>query len=885
MNIILICILINLFSATQSITPSVQTPSLSPPMSLPMIKTLKPLRLIVIGKPDLVIPLKNINVNIKVMDTLARIEIEQEYENDNEEALETEYYFPISDKSVFDSFQAQVGARTIIGEIKEKEQAKKEYTEEVAKGNTVAYSEIDKSKDIMKVLIGNLLPKQAIKIKYSYLEMLDVTMNKFWRLIVFSTLTPLYQPEDDKTPPPPITNIIPDNKTYKWMINAEITSQEPITFLRSPSHDKNIDITYSPDKRTATIKMDNKQQYDPNKNFEFYYSTSGDNKPTLAIEESDKVAGDNVALITFFPQFNTLSTQQADEFAQNKKNSDIDPKSREEFIFIADRSGSMLGERYDNMKKALTQIIKEIPDKSLFNIISFGSTFEKMYPESVLVEKFRQDAVDKIATWTNDLGGTEILAPLQEALKGPSLNGLPKIIFLLTDGDVSNADEIIKIARENRAKARINTIGIGNGVSNHFIKTVAKASNGIYEFVNKSEELNSKVMQFIYNSISPYLNDFKIDFTPDSQQMIQETYPKLSDIQFILKNEPFRLYIFLKKGIGMDKLNNLQADISYFNSYTNNKESNKIQASKNEVSQETILHKVAIKQKLDDLEASKNEDSANADNIKKEMVDLSVKNQVLCSETAFIVKIQENNKVTEKPVKMLVPNILSDDYSGMAYASMAYAAMPQSISRYAGNSMAFSPGYIYNNNNNNNNSNSIGSSNNNNNNNDADSSGGQTSATANEQADSSVGDSVASTILSKLIPDEYWVNEQGQKSGDRKFVIFKTEDGKFLTCDANTNNITFTDKFDQSIIFTIRENKDGTITFVTQQGNFLQLKADGSLTCGSKDENNQTKFNVLKIKQMMNIKGIKLQNADGLTYKYTYKNDQGVNNESSILLF
>ena len=43
------------------------------------------------------------------------------------------------------------------------------------------------------------------------------------------------------------------------------------------------------------------------------------------------------------------------------------------------------------------------------------------------------------------MGGTEILAPLQKALHGMNGGALNcnKKIFLLTDGDVANADKVI----------------------------------------------------------------------------------------------------------------------------------------------------------------------------------------------------------------------------------------------------------------------------------------------------------------------------------------------------------------------------------------------------------------------------------------------------------
>ena len=49
-----------------------------------------------------------------------------------------------------------------------------------------------------------------------------------------------------------------------------------------------------------------------------------------------------------------------------------------EFMFVIDRSGSMGGARIVNLRKALVQFMQVLPQDSLFNIVSFGSTFSSL---------------------------------------------------------------------------------------------------------------------------------------------------------------------------------------------------------------------------------------------------------------------------------------------------------------------------------------------------------------------------------------------------------------------------------------------------------------------------------------------------------------------------
>ena len=54
-----------------------------------------------------------------------------------------------------------------------------------------------------------------------------------------------------------------------------------------------------------------------------------------------------------------------------------------------------------------------------------------------------------------NFGGTELLAPLQSIFKQkPQSSGLPRQVFILTDGSVSNTDRVISEVRKNSYSTR-----------------------------------------------------------------------------------------------------------------------------------------------------------------------------------------------------------------------------------------------------------------------------------------------------------------------------------------------------------------------------------------------------------------------------------------------
>jgi uncharacterized protein with von Willebrand factor type A (vWA) domain len=76
------------------------------------------------------------------------------------------------------------------------------------------------------------------------------------------------------------------------------------------------------------------------------------------------------------------------------------------------------------------------------------------------------------------MGGTEIDAPLLEVFSQAKRNNMPRQIFLLTDGDVSNPQQVIQLVAKNRKFNRLHTIGIGSGVSEHLVKKCAQNGGG-----------------------------------------------------------------------------------------------------------------------------------------------------------------------------------------------------------------------------------------------------------------------------------------------------------------------------------------------------------------------------------------------------------------------
>ena len=73
-------------------------------------------------------------------------------------------------------------------------------------------------------------------------------------------------------------------------------------------------------------------------------------------------------------------------------------------------------------------------------------------------------------------GGTEILQPLSDAFQRDVNRNVPMQVFLLTDGEVTNTQDVVSLCGRYHKEtgARVFTFGIGNDVSHALVRGAAR---------------------------------------------------------------------------------------------------------------------------------------------------------------------------------------------------------------------------------------------------------------------------------------------------------------------------------------------------------------------------------------------------------------------------
>ena len=611
------------------------------------------------------IPLKSLHASVSIVNTISRVKYTQNYYNDSDKFIETEFFFPISSDACFDSFEAKFNDTTIRGLIKRKQEAQEEYKEAIAQGKTAAYSEInEETDDIMKIMIGNIPPETTIAITYSYIQKLEVVANKFLCFRLFSTITPRYNGnfQDVLKADISLLSNYPavsshDPEAYPWVIEAEIQSPSPITFVKSPSHD--VVPVFGNEGHTCNVTFKSNTPQYPNQDFILLYTNeSKQDKIDYLLTPFEE---GYCAMVNVRADFQTTPNEKVYENlvkAKEVENEYSLDEVRGEYIFLIDRSGSMDGERIRIARDSLVLFLKSLPPDSLFNVVSFGSSYEFLRdgPSQKYTQSTLERAVDEVERFSADFGGTEIYKPLKIIFNSPLREGYPRSVFLLTDGAVSNTSQVLKLIQDNRHKNKMFTIGIGDGCSQELITQAAACGHGKHAFVAKNSEIYEKVISLLNTSLSPCYSD--ISFKGNNfDAVVKALTPNPSTISSVIDGQTTTFFLLLRsEAFANDQRMALKLNMK--DSRSQQRHSIDICLDINEAIQNEFIPKLAVHDMIRRLETEKtNIVWMSKEDIQETLVDLSLKYGVLCKETAFFCETEKANvKAIQQNQKIKLSN-------------------------------------------------------------------------------------------------------------------------------------------------------------------------------------------------------------------------------------
>uniref|UniRef100_A0A3B4DD42 VIT domain-containing protein n=1 Tax=Pygocentrus nattereri TaxID=42514 RepID=A0A3B4DD42_PYGNA len=470
-------------------------------------------------------PLKSVEVEVQVKGHVATVTSTLQYVNEEELPVEALFVFPLPAEAALCHFSAKIANQEVVAKVQEKQKARDEYDDAISSGQQAfLLEESDASPDIFRLAVGNLPPKESAAVTLIYVIELAVQPDDGLRFCLPAVLNPRYAPSNIDTNNVPKVKSVPACKVpYTLTLSVHIISPIPVSRVESSCSLE--PLTYLNTAHTqAKVSLSPGHKFDRDVEMLLYYQDA--HQPTAIVEagvpngKPGSLMGDSVVMLSLYPEF---PPEVANTFG-----------NRGEFIFLMDQSGSMGGSSIritscGVLQETLLLLLKSLPLGCYFNIYGFGSDFKYFFYKSVkYTQQTMEEAMKKVEAMQADMGGTEILKPLQHIYSQNNLPDHPKQVFVFTDGGVFNTKEILDLVRTHSRSSRCFTFGIGQGASTALITGMAKEGRGIAQFITSNDRLQLKVMQSLSFALQPAVVDISVKWTLPEGMSVTTLSPPLN---------------------------------------------------------------------------------------------------------------------------------------------------------------------------------------------------------------------------------------------------------------------------------------------------------------------------------------------------------------------
>lgn len=456
------------------------------------------------------LPVKSIELDVKINGQVATTRVEQIFRNDTPYTLEGTYFFPIPETASIVEFAIWENGKKLVGEVRSREEARRIYDEIVRRQKDPGLLEYA-GKDLFQASIFPIPPNSDKKLELTYTQVLKAESGTAAYRYPLGTGRNLWANQNRLFEDSNVVRNMPAQKFGTVSGKIEIVGKEALRNIYSPSHQVDVE---RKSENAASISFETTGN---DNDFQLFYGVSNNDFATslLTYREAGK---DGYFLLLLSPK---------DDLAERELvNKDI--------VFVLDTSGSMADEgKMEKARSALLFGIKTLRDGDRFNVINFAG--EEHLMENNLIaannagKKRGEDFVNKLTP----TGGTNINDALLTALNQFNSSERPKMLVFMTDGlptvGESNAEKIVANVKNSKARdIRLFTFGVGYDVNTTLLDKLAAENSGASDYVEPKEDLEIKVSNFFTKVSAPVLSDLQIDFGGAETDLV---YPrKLTDL-------------------------------------------------------------------------------------------------------------------------------------------------------------------------------------------------------------------------------------------------------------------------------------------------------------------------------------------------------------------
>lgn len=463
------------------------------------------------------LPLVAMELDGEVTGLLYRLKLRQRFHNTYAQPLEATYIFPLPGRAAVSSFVMQTRERRVVGVLRERGEARRQYQEAIAAGKQAALAEEERS-EVFTLTVGNIPPGESVEIEIELdgpLTWADGQAMFRFPLVVAPRYMPgrPYGGDDVGTGTQSDTPRVPDASRIS-----------PPLLL--PGYPNPVRLSVDLHVRPGGLR----------------FGAPRVSMPDLACSEAagalriqlkplaDRLDRD---LILRFPlpsaeiqsafqvqssgeeHFWTLDLVPDDAHQQG-------PAVPRQVVALLDRSGSMSGWKMVCARRAVGRLIDSLVDADAFQVLTFDDRVEPLDAKKPGLrpasDRERFLAVEQLGN-VEERGGTEILAALQAGVAALEGQRDPYLL-LITDGQVGNESEVLRWVQQSARGVRIFPVGIDQAVNAGLLEQIARVTGGVFTLVESEQALDEAMSGLRRRINRPLLTDVRVELPGADQGVV-----------------------------------------------------------------------------------------------------------------------------------------------------------------------------------------------------------------------------------------------------------------------------------------------------------------------------------------------------------------------------
>ncbi|XP_074541323.1 inter-alpha-trypsin inhibitor heavy chain H3-like isoform X2 [Halichoeres trimaculatus] len=423
----------------------------------------------------------------------------------NKASTSQEIFFEVElPKTAFiTNFSMEIEGQVYVGEVKEKEKAKKQYEKAVSSGQTAGLVKASGRKMEKFSVSVNIASNSSVTFILTHEELLKRNLGHYEIL----------------------TRVKHQQPVQEFQIVADIFEPQGIAFVEATASFLTNDLLSLVEK-TVT---DNKAHIS--------FSPSMEQQRKCLGCEGSIIDGDFIIKYDVKREKSLGQVQIVNGYFVHFFAPPDLPRIPKNVVFVIDRSGSMAGRKIEQTRDALAAILKDLHEEDHFALILFDDKIITWKNSLTKASKENLSQAIKYIRKLRDNGSTNIndavLRAVNMLMAGRRNKDVPErsadMIILLTDGMPNSGESNLKKIQQNvrsaiAGKMSLFSLGFGNDVDYSFLDVMSKQNKGLARRIFEGSDASLQLQGFYEEVSSPLLLDVNLQYPENAVLFLTQNH-------------------------------------------------------------------------------------------------------------------------------------------------------------------------------------------------------------------------------------------------------------------------------------------------------------------------------------------------------------------------